>query len=152
MLHAHDAGRRPQDGMTLVELLVAMTIMGVLSTMVLLTWFTLQSSYASSEQNAKQRDVARNAVWRMATEIRDAQGTDGYPPVISAGANTIIIGTSFNNAGNTSQPSDSTAADSTVHRVRFSLDPASGSSTGRRTRTTTSTSATKRPPRSSAAS
>jgi prepilin-type N-terminal cleavage/methylation domain-containing protein len=119
-------GEDAQSGMTLIELLVGMTIMGVLSTMVLLTWFTLQSSYASSEQNAKQRDVARQAVWRMATEIRDAQGTDGYAPVITGGRNTIVVGTSFNNAGNAdSQPSDPTDPDTTVHRVRFQYSSSS---------------------------
>jgi prepilin-type N-terminal cleavage/methylation domain-containing protein len=122
MLLCHRHRRRnaePQAGMSLVELLVAMSIMGILSTMILVVWFSLQSSYASSEQNAKQRDTARQAVWRMATEIRDAQGVGGYPPVISAAATSIVIGTSFNNAGNTEQPSDASSPDANVHRVRF---------------------------------
>lgn len=109
-----------QSGITLVELIIAMSIMGVLSTMILMVWFSLQSSYASSVQNAKQRDVARQGVWRMATEIRDAQGIEGYPPVMSAGANSILIGTSFNNSGNSEQPTDASSPDASVHRVKFS--------------------------------
>jgi len=117
--HTHHHGDA-QSGITLVELLIAMSIMGILSTMILMVWFNLQSSYASSVQNAKQRDVARQGVWRMATEIRDAQGIEGYPPVMSAGANSILIGTSFNNSGNTEQPTDASSPDLNVHRVKFS--------------------------------
>jgi prepilin-type N-terminal cleavage/methylation domain-containing protein len=117
--HTHPRGDA-QSGITLVELIIAMSIMGILSAMILMVWFSLQSSYASSVQNAKQRDVARQGVWRMATEIRDAQGIDGYPPVMSAGANSILIGTSFNNSGNTEQPTDASSPDLNVHRVKFS--------------------------------
>lgn len=115
--------RGRQSGMTLVELLVAMTIMGVLSVMIISTWFSLQSSWAASSQSAKQRDTARQAVWRMATEIRDAQNAAGYPPVITAGSNSITIATSFNNAGNDVQPTNPLDVDATVHRVRFTYDP-----------------------------
>lgn len=117
--HTHQHGDA-QSGITLVELIIAMSIMGILSAMILMVWFSLQSSYASSVQNAKQRDVARQGVWRMATEIRDAQGIEGYPPVMSAGANSILIGTSFNNSGNTEQPTDASSPDANVHRVKFS--------------------------------
>ena len=112
-----------QSGISLIELLVSMIVMGILSTMILLVWFALQSSYASSEQNAVQRDDARQALWRMAAEIRDAQGVGGSAPVTSATANMIVITTSFNNSGNTEQPTDPTAPDTNVHRVRYSYDP-----------------------------
>jgi len=112
-----------QSGISLIELLVSMVVMGILSTLILMVWFTLQSSYASSEQNAVQRDDARQALWRMAAEIRDAQGVGGGAPVTSAAANTIVITTSFNNAGNTDQPTDPTATDTNVHRVRYSYNP-----------------------------
>lgn len=115
--------RDRRSGISLIELLVSIVVMGILSTMILLVWFTLQSSYASSEQNAFQRDDARQALWRMAAEIRDAQGVGGGAPVTSASANTIVFTTSFNNAGNTNQPTDPTAPDTNVHRVRYSYDP-----------------------------
>ena len=38
--------RRRQAGITLVELLVTMIILSVVSTLTILTWFALQSSYA----------------------------------------------------------------------------------------------------------
>jgi len=116
--------RGRQSGISLIELLVSMIVMGILSTMILLVWFSLQSSYASSVQNAVQRDNARQALWRMAAEIRDAQGVGGSAPMSSAtAANTIEFTTSFNNAGNTFQPTNPTATDTNVHRVSYSYDP-----------------------------
>lgn len=119
--------RGRQSGISLIELLVSMIVMGILSTMILLVWFSLQSSYASSVQNAVQRDNARQALWRMAAEIRDAQGVGGSAPVSSATATntieTIEFTTSFNNAGNTVQPTNPTETDTNVHRVSYSYVP-----------------------------
>ena len=67
------ATRRKQQGLTLVELLVAMSIMVVLSTMIVATWVSLTKAYSFSTRSDKQRDFARQAIDRMAREIRDAQ-------------------------------------------------------------------------------
>lgn len=65
--------RRRQSGMTLVELLVAMLIMGILSAMIIGGWVTLTKAYSSTSRSNRQRDFANQAIARMAREIRDAQ-------------------------------------------------------------------------------
>jgi prepilin-type N-terminal cleavage/methylation domain-containing protein len=125
MTRKDEISARSQSGVTLIELIVAVVIMGVLSTMILTVWFSLQSSFASTEQNAEQRDSARQAVWRIADEIRDAQGVSGNAPITSANANSIIFSTSFNNAGALSQPPSPSATDASVHRLKIWYDPSS---------------------------
>ena len=68
---------RGQRGITLFELLVAMSIMLVLSTMIVTTWVALTDAYSFSSRSDKQRDLARQAIDRMAREIRDAQQPPG---------------------------------------------------------------------------
>lgn len=94
---------RRQRGVTLVELLVGMTIMGIISTMIIGSWFVLQSSASSASQQNIQRDNARQALSRVATEVRDAQSRLGYAPIQTAAANVVSINTTFNNAGNDDQ-------------------------------------------------
>jgi prepilin-type N-terminal cleavage/methylation domain-containing protein len=65
--------RSRQKGITLVELLVVMSIMLVLSTMIIGTWVALTNAYSFTSRSDKQRDLARQAIDRMAREIRDAQ-------------------------------------------------------------------------------
>ena len=71
------AESRGQRGISLVELLVAMSIMLVLSTMIIATWVALTDAYSFSSRSDKQRDFARQAIDRMAREIRDAQQPPG---------------------------------------------------------------------------
>jgi type II secretory pathway pseudopilin PulG len=59
--------------MTLVELLVAMIVMTILTTMIIGTWISLSKAYSFTSRSDKQRDVATQAIARMAREIRDAQ-------------------------------------------------------------------------------
>jgi prepilin-type N-terminal cleavage/methylation domain-containing protein len=65
--------QRSQRGITLVELLVAMSIMLVLSTLIVGTWLALSNAYSFTTRSDKQRDMARQAIERMGREIRDAQ-------------------------------------------------------------------------------
>ena len=53
-----------QSGMTLIELLVSMVIMGVLSAMILGSWFALSKAYSFTSRTNKQRDVANLAIAR----------------------------------------------------------------------------------------
>ncbi len=94
------SGRR---GVSMIELLVAMSVMGILTTMILTSWFVLQSSASSSSQQSIQRDTARQALARMATELRDAQGRLGSPAITAAAANSVTFSSTFNNAGNNDQ-------------------------------------------------
>jgi prepilin-type N-terminal cleavage/methylation domain-containing protein len=68
-------GREPQTGLTLIELLVAMIIMAVLSTMLVGGWISLQRSFAFAAADNKARATARDALDRVSSEIRDAQPT-----------------------------------------------------------------------------
>lgn len=115
-----------QRGITLVELLIAMVIMGVITTMILGTWFALSSSWAQSTRSTRNTDAARHAVARMALDIRDVQGPT--PAMIAADPlktswsafrladpYAIQVLTQFNVAGNR-------AFNSTPHLVEYSVD------------------------------
>lgn len=92
---------RDQRGLTLVELLVGMIVMGILSTMLLLTWFSLNDSYSYSVRSYEARDNARFAVSRMEREIRDAQSpAQNTPAVLRAHSDWMEFYTTFNEAGN----------------------------------------------------
>jgi type II secretory pathway pseudopilin PulG len=92
------AGR--QEGITLVELVVAMAIMLVLSTMIVATWVALTNAYSFSSRSDKQRDLARQAIDRMAREIRDAQQPMGGSSRAFARAypDEVRLFTSFNSS------------------------------------------------------
>lgn len=96
-----NAPRRRQEGITLVELLVAMSIMVVLSTMIIATWVALTDAYSFSTRSDKQRDLARQAIDRMAREIRDAQEPLGSssPAINLAYPNEIRFYSTFNTTG-----------------------------------------------------
>jgi len=93
-----DAGR--QTGITLVELLVVMVILGIVTTMILGTWFALQSSFAHTSHASHAREFARDSVTRMTREIRDAQGYGGKNPIIRADRFVIVFSSTFNQANN----------------------------------------------------
>lgn len=93
--------RHRQQGLTLIELLAAMAIATVLSTMLVMAWISLQGSYAYSVDSAQQRNEARQAIDRLAAEIRDVESHDPGPGIELAQPNEIKFYTTFNNAGNT---------------------------------------------------
>jgi prepilin-type N-terminal cleavage/methylation domain-containing protein len=62
-----------QKGLTLIELLVGVMIMGIITTMIIGSWVTLTKAYSSTSKSSRQRDFATQAIARMAREIRDAQ-------------------------------------------------------------------------------
>lgn len=107
---------RGQRGMSLIELLIGLIISAVLSVMVLTAWFALSRSASFSMNSNNARDSGRQAISRMAREIRDAQArTDsGEAAIARARPRWILITTTFNEAGNedpTQQP----------HRVLYRL-------------------------------
>jgi prepilin-type N-terminal cleavage/methylation domain-containing protein len=95
------ARMRSQRGVTLVELLVAMTIMAVLSTMIIGTWVALTDAYSFTSRSDKQRDLARQAIDRMAREIRDAQEPMVSPhrAFAAARADEVRFFSTFNTSG-----------------------------------------------------
>jgi prepilin-type N-terminal cleavage/methylation domain-containing protein len=66
---------RSQAGVTLVELLVVMIIMGIVSTMLVAGWISLQRASAFAVQTNDARATARDALSRVSTELRDMQPT-----------------------------------------------------------------------------
>ena len=93
-----------QGGMTLVELLIAMTIMSIITAMILVSWFALSKSYSYSVSSNKARDFAREATARLEREVRDAESvsTTSEAALIRARARTIVVSTTFNIPGNAS--------------------------------------------------
>ena len=92
---------RGQRGMTLIELLIGMVIMGILSTMLLVTWFSLNKSYIFSVRSYEAHDNARLAVARMEREIRDAQSpAQSNSAMLRAHSSWVEFYTTFNEAGN----------------------------------------------------
>jgi len=91
--------------MTLIELLAAMTISVVISSLILVSWFALSGSYANTTKRGKTGDWARVTTARMVREIRDIEQP---PPAIAevglvrARPYYIVLFTTFNKDGNAS--------------------------------------------------
>lgn len=103
---AASAGQR---GTSLVELLVAMSIMAVITAMILMVWFALQQSYAFSVRSSEVRETARDGMSRMVREIRDSGGRVGTAAgtgIVEAKGTSIILRTAFNAPGATSVRTD----------------------------------------------
>jgi type II secretory pathway pseudopilin PulG len=111
-----------QEGITLIELLVSMTILTVVTSMIILSWFALQSSSAQTISANDARSSARDALERMSIEIRSASASPGS----SAGSAVFTVATptevdfysSFNVIG---QSSDGSGTDS-LRLTRIYLD------------------------------
>lgn len=96
---AASAGQR---GTSLVELLVAMSIMAVITAMILGVWFALQQSYAFSVRSSEVRETARDGMSRMVREIRDSGGRGGSAAgtgIVEADGTSITLRTAFNEPG-----------------------------------------------------
>lgn len=85
-----------QAGITLIELLVAMSILAVVTTMILATWFSLQKSFAQTSRASQSREFARDAVARMTQEIRDAQAAGSGSAITTAERFKIVFYSTYN--------------------------------------------------------
>jgi prepilin-type N-terminal cleavage/methylation domain-containing protein len=94
------AAARRQHGITLMELLIAMSILSVVTAMILVSWFALQSSFGQTSKASHAREFARDAVARMTQEIRDAQGSDQGSAITEATRWEIVFYSTYNMAGN----------------------------------------------------
>jgi prepilin-type N-terminal cleavage/methylation domain-containing protein len=96
------AGDR-QAGVTLVELMVAMAILGIVSTLLITGWISIQKSYAHSVRTNNARAEVRDAVSRIGREIRDAQPpaltTPAQSPFTLAGPMEVRFYSAFNDPG-----------------------------------------------------
>jgi prepilin-type N-terminal cleavage/methylation domain-containing protein len=95
-------GRR-QAGITLVELLVSMVILAIVTSMLIVVWIALQSSYTQSANANDTRSTARDALSRIASEIRDAQPqtitTPAQAPFTMAGPTEVDFYSSYDQPG-----------------------------------------------------
>jgi len=106
MLTLRRERRTGQAGITLIELLVSMIILGIVTTMLIAGWINLQraSAFAVSTNNA--RAAARDAMSRISSELRGAQPTSlpttdtptPPPPLTAAGKWQVTFYSSFNSA------------------------------------------------------
>lgn len=76
-----------------------MTILTIITTMVILSWTSLQNSYSHSVRSSEARSAARDAVERMRREIRDAQALTGQTAITMADDDEIRFTTAFNDPG-----------------------------------------------------
>lgn len=92
-----------QAGITLVELLISMIILGIVTTFLIAGWISLQNSYAYSVKTNNARAQVRDAVARMSREIRDAQPlaltTPAQSPFTLANPMEVDFYSAFNNPG-----------------------------------------------------
>lgn len=82
------ARRRSQAGLTLIELLVTMIIMGIVTTMLVGGWISLQRSYAFARSKNTSRATARDALDRISSELRASQ-----PPTSLSATQFYLTGT-----------------------------------------------------------
>ena len=78
--------RSSQAGITLIELLVSMIILGIVSTMLITGWINLQRASAFTVADNNARAEARDGLSRMTVELRDAQPTSFPTPTALATA------------------------------------------------------------------
>lgn len=119
MIVRRQQSRRRQVGITMIELLISMAIMGVVTTMILGTWFALSKSYSHTTRSTEQIDLARQGISRMAREIRDAQGVlgAGVPaPFVMTSPSEIQFYSTFNMT-NADTPGTSTTPPSSQPRL-----------------------------------
>ena len=67
--------RRDEAGVTLVELLVATVILGVVTTMLIVGWTNLNRASSSVVSTNQSRATTRDALSRISRELRGAQPT-----------------------------------------------------------------------------
>lgn len=95
MIGRHAAGQGAQSGITLVELLVTMVILSVVTTMLVGVWISLQRAYAFTASKNNATAQARDAIDRVSSEVRAAQGvTYSASPSPTTSTPFVVGGTS----------------------------------------------------------
>jgi prepilin-type N-terminal cleavage/methylation domain-containing protein len=113
--------RDAQHGFTLIELLVVIVIGSIVSTAIYLTWFSLTDSYSFTSRSSKAQEHARDAVSRMARELRDAEPKGGNLAIQYADNDEVSFWTTFNEPGN-----DSRQVEPVLTRYYYVWDDARG--------------------------
>ena len=99
--------RHSQEGITLVEMLVATVLLCVVTTMIIVAYLTLNRSTTYIVRSNDARGEARDALSRMSVEIRDAQpqalptgtATPSYSVLVAAKPMEVQFYSAYNLAG-----------------------------------------------------
>ena len=119
------------SGISLVELLVSMIILGIITTLLVTAWTTLQRASATVVRTDNARATGRDALARISSELRASQPTmlpspsgTGMPasetPLIGASPNSITFYSAFNS---TAANQDGSGVDA-LRPTRLRLDTA----------------------------
>ena len=100
---ARSETRRSQAGVTLMELLFAMVILAVVTTMLVGGWVALQRASAHTVRTTTARASARDALARISSELRACQpltlGTAGETPFTVAWPMEVTFYSAYNHPG-----------------------------------------------------
>jgi len=124
-----------QAGVTLLELLVAISIFAMVGTMLVVSWISLQNTSVYVVRSDEAQAEARDALSRMSTEVRDAQPPVMPTPTASPSASTTWMAltvarpmeVAFYSAYNIAHASDDGTGTAALRLTRIYLDT-SGSS------------------------
>ena len=81
MLTLRKARRSSEAGLTLIEVLISMIILGIVTTMLIAGWINLQRASANAVSTNNARASARDAMDRISSELRGAQPTTLPTPI-----------------------------------------------------------------------
>src|SRR5690606_5296994 len=101
--------RSPQGGISLIELLISMVILGIITTMLITGWISLQRATATVTRTDNARATGRDAMARISSELRASQPTvlptpsgtgmpDAETPIAAASPNSVTFYSAFNSA------------------------------------------------------
>jgi prepilin-type N-terminal cleavage/methylation domain-containing protein len=102
--------RGKQEGVTLIELLISMTILGIATAMLIGAWVNLQQTYTLVVRTNNARASVRDAMSRISGELRGAQPTAlptpsgttmpaSETPLTWAGPTEVRFNSAFNSSG-----------------------------------------------------
>jgi type II secretory pathway pseudopilin PulG len=86
------APRGSQSGISLVELLITMVILSVVTTMLVGAWISLQRAYAFTAAKNNATAQSRDAIDRVSSEIRAAQGVTYSPSPSPSTSTPFVVG------------------------------------------------------------
>ncbi len=106
---SHRGPGRSQRGISLIELLISMVVLGIITTMLITGWISIQRATATVTRTDNARATGRDAMARISSELRASQPTalptpsaTGMPasqtPIISAAPNSVTFYSAFNSA------------------------------------------------------
>jgi prepilin-type N-terminal cleavage/methylation domain-containing protein len=89
--------RREDAGLTLVEMMVALMLLGIVGSMTATIMIAVQKTFRSDDDEARGLADVRKAVERLNRDIRDARGiTISADPAVSASASQLTVWIDFN--------------------------------------------------------